>query len=218
MDQTRTDFPPAFAPATPRRNEAGPVHPRDAMLTAAARLFRQRGYAGVGVAELLTESGLPRGSLYFHFPGGKQQIAIEAMLRASGRVSDNVAIAAAESADLSAFITRVFAEWSAGMTTANFARGCGVGLITLEMAAVSPELREAADGIFAAWERQLTEITGGFGLSPVAAATLASALLATIQGAIVIAKARQSAAPFETGAAAILALAAQLRAEQPSRP
>lgn len=215
MDQGRSDLPPAFAPATPRRNEAGPAHPRDAMLTAAARLFRQRGYAGVGVAELLAESGLPRGSLYFHFPGGKQQIAVEAMLRASARVSENVARAAAESVNLTRFIARVFDEWAVGMTSANFARGCGVGLITLEMAAVSPDLREAADGIFAAWQRQLADIFQGFDLAPAAAETLASALLATIQGAIVMAKARRSAEPFVSGCAAIVALADSLTPAPP---
>ena len=48
------------------------------MIETAGRLFRQEGYAGVGVARILEESGAPRGSLYHHFPGGKAQIAIEA--------------------------------------------------------------------------------------------------------------------------------------------
>ena len=46
------------------------------MLSAAVELFRARGYEGVGVAELLEKSGAPRGSLYFHFPGGKDELAV----------------------------------------------------------------------------------------------------------------------------------------------
>ena len=49
------------------------------MLTAASSLFRARGYEGIGIAELLEKSGAPRGSLYFHFPGGKEQMANEVL-------------------------------------------------------------------------------------------------------------------------------------------
>ncbi|MDZ4777160.1 MAG: helix-turn-helix domain-containing protein [Alphaproteobacteria bacterium] len=64
--------------------------PKAAMIEAATTLFRRRGYEGVGVAELLSHSGAPRGSLYFHFPGGKEQIAIEAVTRAGEAVRDGI--------------------------------------------------------------------------------------------------------------------------------
>ena len=44
---------------------------RDRLVTAATRLFRQRGYDGTGLAEILSEAGVPKGSLYHHFPDGK---------------------------------------------------------------------------------------------------------------------------------------------------
>jgi len=42
---------------------------RDRLVQAATRLFRQRGYDGTGLTEILTEAGVPKGSLYHHFPG-----------------------------------------------------------------------------------------------------------------------------------------------------
>jgi len=51
---------------------------RARMLETAARLLRHRGYHGMAVSDVLDESGAPRGSLYFHFPGGKDQLVIEA--------------------------------------------------------------------------------------------------------------------------------------------
>ncbi len=54
---------------------------REDLIDAAVELFRARGYEGVGVAELLEKSGAPRGSLYFHFPGGKEEIGVEAVKR-----------------------------------------------------------------------------------------------------------------------------------------
>src|SRR4051794_24575253 len=51
---------------------------RTRMLETTARLLQLRGCPGTGLNEILAESGPPRGSLYFHFPGGKDQLVIEA--------------------------------------------------------------------------------------------------------------------------------------------
>ena len=51
---------------------------RDRLVFAATRLFRQRGYDGTGLAEVLSEAGVPKGSLYHHFPAGKADLACAA--------------------------------------------------------------------------------------------------------------------------------------------
>ena len=51
---------------------------RTRMLEATGRLIRERGYHGTSLNDILAASGAPRGSLYFHFPGGKDQLVIEA--------------------------------------------------------------------------------------------------------------------------------------------
>jgi TetR/AcrR family transcriptional regulator, lmrAB and yxaGH operons repressor len=51
---------------------------RDRLVFTATRLFRQRGYDGTGLAEILTEAGVPKGSLYHHFPEGKADLACAA--------------------------------------------------------------------------------------------------------------------------------------------
>ena len=50
---------------------------RETLVRAASRLFRQKGYSGVGLTEILKEAGLPKGSLYYHFPGGKAELPTE---------------------------------------------------------------------------------------------------------------------------------------------
>ena len=52
-------------------------------LTAAAKLFRQQGYHGTALHDILAAGGAPRGSLYFHFPKGKEEIG-EAALSLAG--------------------------------------------------------------------------------------------------------------------------------------
>ncbi len=55
---------------------------RAAFVNTAARLMRRQGYAGTGLNEIVARSGAPRGSLYFHFPGGKEQLAATALAQA----------------------------------------------------------------------------------------------------------------------------------------
>ena len=47
---------------------------RTSMLISAAEVMRERGAAGVTIDEVLTRSGAPRGSVYYHFPDGRNQI------------------------------------------------------------------------------------------------------------------------------------------------
>jgi len=52
---------------------------KDILIETASRLFRMRGYYGVGLKDIIEESGIPKGSLYHYFPNGKEQLAIEAI-------------------------------------------------------------------------------------------------------------------------------------------
>lgn len=52
---------------------------REKILAAATRLFQLQGYYGTGLNQIIKESGAPKGSLYYHFPDGKEQLAIEAV-------------------------------------------------------------------------------------------------------------------------------------------
>src|SRR6201999_4627849 len=59
----------------PKRSDS-----KDRMIVAARRLFREHGYFGTALSDVVSESSAPRGSLYFHFPGGKEELATEVAL------------------------------------------------------------------------------------------------------------------------------------------
>jgi AcrR family transcriptional regulator len=48
---------------------------RNRMIQSAALLFREHGYSGTGFRDVIEHSGAPRGSIYHHFPGGKEELA-----------------------------------------------------------------------------------------------------------------------------------------------
>lgn len=59
---------------------------KDRLVQAATRLFRQRGYDGTGLSEILAEAGVPKGSLYHHFPEGKADLACAAADWTAGEI------------------------------------------------------------------------------------------------------------------------------------
>lgn len=188
--------------------EAAKPHPKELMLRAAIPLFRTRGYAGVGMAELIAASGFPRGSLYFHFPGGKEQIAAEAMAMAGARDSARYAAHVEASTTLEGFVNGIFTTSAEVLARSGYARGCGVGLIALEMSNESEGLRMAAKAVLDAWRDGLAAGFAKFGHAPAQAQKLGTATLASLQGAIVLARATRSGEPFGAAAQAILAMSA----------
>lgn len=52
---------------------------REKLVQTASRLFQLQGYHGTGVKQIVEESHSPKGSLYYYFPNGKEQLAIESV-------------------------------------------------------------------------------------------------------------------------------------------
>lgn len=63
---------------------------RARLLEAALLLFRQRGYHGVVIRDILEHARAPKGSLYHHFPGGKDQLAVCVLELVAGRVVEMI--------------------------------------------------------------------------------------------------------------------------------
>src|SRR3954470_2455016 len=72
---------------------------RERLLRTAATLFRSQGYHGTGLNQVLAEGGAPKGSLYFHFPGGKEQLAVEAVELGGRQVCETITGLLAAAAD-----------------------------------------------------------------------------------------------------------------------
>ena len=185
---------------------------REDMLAAAVELFRARGYAGVGVAELLEKSGAPRGSLYFHFPGGKEQIGAEAVTRVGEEVAARFRELRLSGVDLATFIERVFKTTAHEVKERKYKASCPMAAIAAEFSNDNPKLQTAVRDAFASWEREIALAARGEGMSEPNAAAFASAMLTAIEGAFVVSKAQESSAPHVNASRAMQALAAALRA------
>ena len=185
---------------------------REDLLHAAAELFRARGYEGVGVAELLEASGAPRGSLYFHFPGGKEQSGVEVVEAVGAAVTGQFKALAERDITLDAFVDHVFRHTAKMVKEREFNASCPIAAIAAECGAQAPALRAAVTKQFDAWQDEVARAAGLRGFSEKAATEFGSALITAMEGAFLVSKAQRSVAPHQNAAKAVKALAAQLAA------
>jgi TetR/AcrR family transcriptional repressor of lmrAB and yxaGH operons len=191
---------------------AKPVSARETLLSAAIELFRARGYEGVGVAELLETSGAPRGSLYFHFPGGKEQIGLEVIERVGGAITRQFKALAASDVDMDAYVEMVFKTTAKTVKDRGFNASCPIAAIAAEVGGKNPALSAAVRTVFEDWEREIAAASQQRGFSAKNAKEFASALVAAMEGALLVSKMQRSVAPHLNAARALKALAASLRA------
>lgn len=182
------------------------------MLAAAEELFRARGYEGVGVAEVLEAAAAPRGSLYFHFPGGKEQIGVEAVKRVGQAAVDGFRALGESGVDLNQFVERVFKSTAKTVKERGYNASCPIFAIATEMSDANPKLMAAVREVFASWESEIAAAAVARGMSAKNAAEFASAMVTAIGGAMVVSKAQRSTAPHHNAAKALKALGAVLMA------
>ncbi|ADD44653.1 TetR/AcrR family transcriptional regulator [Stackebrandtia nassauensis] len=179
---------------------------RARFIEAARTLVEAKGYHGTGLNEVLALAGAPRGSFYHHFPRGKDQLIGEA-LAAAGQELDDMVNALAETATSSRELVAAFLEVLAErMTEADYAKGCPIATVALEVASSNPQLQAVCGGIYSAWQERLTSALLAEGRDPVEAEDLGATVLALIEGALVLARANRSRVPIERSARQIARL------------
>jgi|SRR5690242_646093 AcrR family transcriptional regulator len=166
---------------------------RDRLLDAAVELLQRQGFHGTGLNELLERSEAPRGSLYHYFPGGKEQIGAEAIARAGDQVAAAVAHLVRTTPSVADAVEALAALLAAGLETSDFERGCPVATTALEVTPRSEPIRAAAQASFERWLAPLRDRLAATGFDRLEAARRADLAIATLEGALVLARARRNA-------------------------
>lgn len=182
------------------------------MIEGAARLLAERGFQGTSFAEVIELTGAPRGSIYHHFPGGKDQLVGEAMAFAGARV---VALLEAKAGEPATGVTAYFLHlWREVLLRSDFRAGCSVLAVTV--ATESPLLQEQAAKVFESWRLGLGRLLEQGGLTAADAGSFAAMLIASSEGAVVLSRSQHTTEPFDAVARQLLDLAEMLQGKAPS--
>jgi TetR/AcrR family transcriptional repressor of lmrAB and yxaGH operons len=177
---------------------------RKQLVASTIELLRRQGAYGTGLQDVLSHSGAPRGSLYFHFPGGKEQLVREAIQEAAAAIDRSLQKSLDRQPTVAEGMEDYLGRYAERFAATNFNAGCPVAGVALDVPAEGDRLRTACDWALTGWVTMVAERLRGEGRSPEEAEALAITSLAALEGALVLCRARRSAEPLQ-------AVAGQLR-------
>jgi TetR/AcrR family transcriptional repressor of lmrAB and yxaGH operons len=178
---------------------------RELMVGAAARLMRRQGYAATGWRQVVAESGAPWGSQAHFFPGGKVELAAEALTLEGDRIRAELESALAE-----AHPARMIRAWARAavrqLEASGWTEGCPIATTALEITPGSDALSPVCQEAFASWQATFADAIAARGVSRREARSLATLLVAATEGALLMARTSRSPAPLTLVAAQLAAL------------
>lgn len=171
--------------------------PRERMVVSAALLIRERGAHPTAIADVLEHSGAPRGSAYHYFPGGRNQLLCEAVDYAGEYLARRIAKAPSGQAALDGLIGRYRAQ----LLESGFRAGCPVVAVTVEAGAAGEPgeggVIDRAAAAFTRWNELIAALLVADGIDQDRAGELATLITASIEGAIVLARAARDVTPLD---------------------
>jgi AcrR family transcriptional regulator len=162
---------------------------KERILDASSELFRRQGLTGTGIKQILDQAQAPFGSLYHHFPGGKDELAAETVKRAGAYYGQLVTEKLLAEPDLVSGVREAFIAAGRDLAATGYADACPVETVALEVASTNERLRLATAEVFDSWLDGLTALMRSEGIEATQARALAHTILSALEGAFVLARA-----------------------------
>lgn len=202
---TATTEPGTIEPGTTRRR----------ILDATAALFMKYGYTGTGLKQIVADANAPFGSVYHHFPGGKQELGVEVVLRAGAMYGELVMSVLDAAPDLLTGLHDCFVGAAEVLRATDYADACPIETVALEVASSNEPLRIATAQVFDGWTDAATARFRAAGIDAPTARELAIFFIAQLEGAFVLCRATRTTEALEVaGKTAATVVEAALRASR----
>ncbi len=163
---------------------------KDRLIRTAADLFRNRGYHGVGLAELLAAAEAPKGSLYHHFPDGKSDLALAAATWSSDQMLRLIAESFEPADSFRAGATTMCYKLAKLFDLAGKWSGCPVSA-TLFEGPDNDAFHAHASHLFEGWIAEVDHHARRLGIPDAAARALAEQFYILLQGGWQLARVRR---------------------------
>ncbi len=169
---------------------------RRRMVTSAALLLRERGVAGTTVAGVLEHSRSPRGSVGFHFPGGRTELLTDALRWVGALVSDQLRTGVDAGVSPEELFRDICNHYRTQLEATDHAAACPVWAVAQE-AYADPDLGPVVAGVVDDWVQQLARALVAAGRDDAHARDVAVLCVATLEGAITMSRLTRSTRPIE---------------------
>ncbi|PRR81517.1 TetR/AcrR family transcriptional regulator [Clostridium vincentii] len=162
------------------------LNTKEKFIETASRLFEIKGYNATGLNEILEKSGAPKGSLYYHFPKGKEQLALESIHLAGEKIKKNISESLNSIENPVEAIIFNIENIATIIDNEQKTGDISISLIALETYITNELLREACEKIFTSIEDIYAGKLIESGINKDKAYDLGSSIAAMIEGGITI--------------------------------
>lgn len=169
---------------------------RERIVIAAARLLQRQGYVGTGIKQIAKDAEATLGSVYHFFPGGKEAVAVAAIIHSGEEFAEMLRAALGKADDPGAAIEACAAELAVGLRDSGWIDGCPVTAAALETLGTDSEIQRVCAAALGGWERLVEEKLLGSGFAARDARDLATTVISALEGAEVTAQVSRSEEPL----------------------
>lgn len=169
---------------------------REHIIEATCELLEMQGYHATGLNQIIKESGSPKGSLYYYFPGGKEALTAEAIQHVGRMVEARIRGSLAQIDDPAKSVETFILHVAHNVELSGYRAGGPITTVAMETASSSDRLREECRIIYASWQNAFTDKLRGGGMAEERAAALAGTIIAAIEGGIILARTNRSPEPL----------------------
>lgn len=159
---------------------------KEQFIITASKLFEEKGYYAVGINEILRESKAPKGSLYYYFPNGKEELAIESIRYAKMKIKNHIKDTFMQCGSFIEGLEKNLLCMADLVDTEKKLRDISIGLIALETYSSSPNLRKECHLVFETIINFYIEELVKSGLNKQKALEIATLIESLTEGAITL--------------------------------
>lgn len=169
---------------------------RQQIIKTTSDLLERQGYYATGLNQIVAESETPRGSLYYYFPAGKEELAAEAIWYKAHQMSEHVRQSLAKHPEVGEAIYQFMLEMADHSEQEHCAAGAPIAAVALETAANNERLQQACQSAYKLLQKPFVEklLAGGF--SAERAQSLAVTISAAVEGAVILSRVEQTSQPM----------------------
>ncbi|TDE54629.1 TetR/AcrR family transcriptional regulator [Nonomuraea mesophila] len=170
---------------------------RERIVRTTSRLMQRQGYEATGLKQISQEAQATLGSIYHFFPGGKRELAVEAVRHGDREFAQFIRASFDSEDDPAAAIVACSRDLAKGLRASGWLDGCPVTTAALESAGRVPEIQQAAENAYENWRTLVRDKLSRSGFADDVAHDLAYSVINMLEGAELSAQMSQSEAPLK---------------------
>ncbi|MBD0380470.1 TetR/AcrR family transcriptional regulator [Paenibacillus sedimenti] len=169
---------------------------RERLIQATSHLVELQGYHATGLNQIIKEGGAPKGSLYYYFPNGKEELVAESVAIHGQAVTEQIRKALANTTDPAEAIYAIITYVASKFEHSDFIKAGSIASVALETAHISERLRKVCGEIYMAWRSAYESMLIEHGMMSDKATRIATLITASIEGAVVLCRTYRSSEPM----------------------